>query len=142
MRQWKCRIKRTRLRVSFITVCVTLSLGIPGLFIYLFCFLGPRLRHMDVPRPGVGSELQLPAYATVTATPDPSCICNLRLSLHPGRILNPLREAGDRTRILMDTMRVFKPLSHNRNSLCNLFSETGLLGARFFSPTVLPNQLV
>ena len=40
------------------------------LFIYLFLvlFLGPHLRHMEVPRLGIESELQLPAYTTVTAT--------------------------------------------------------------------------
>ena len=44
------------------------------LFIYLFTylfiyvFLGLRPRHMEVPRLGVESELQLPAYATATAT--------------------------------------------------------------------------
>ena len=48
--------------------------------IYLFCFLGPHPQHMEVPRLGVKSELQLPAYATATATSDPSCICNLRHS--------------------------------------------------------------
>ena len=35
-----------------------------------FFFLGPYLQHMEVPRLGVKSELQLPAYTTVTATPD------------------------------------------------------------------------
>ena len=35
------------------------------LFIYLFiCFLGLHLRHMEVPRLGVESELQLPAYTS------------------------------------------------------------------------------
>ena len=36
----------------------------------LFFFLGPHLRHVDVPRLGVESELQLPAYTTATATLD------------------------------------------------------------------------
>ena len=40
-------------------------------------FLGPRLWHSEVPRLGVKSELQLPAYTTITATPDPSHICDL-----------------------------------------------------------------
>ena len=31
---------------------------------------------MEVPRLGVESELQLPAYTTVTAIRDPSCICD------------------------------------------------------------------
>ena len=40
------------------------------LFLFLFFFLGLHLRHMDVPRLGVESELQLPAYTTATATLD------------------------------------------------------------------------
>ena len=36
-----------------------------------FFFLGLHLKHMEVPRLGVESELQLPAYTTVTATQDP-----------------------------------------------------------------------
>ena len=31
-------------------------------FVFFFCFLGPQLWHMDVPRLEVESELQLPAY--------------------------------------------------------------------------------
>ena len=38
-----------------------------------FVFLGPHLRHMEVPRLGVESELQL--LATATAMPDQSHIC-------------------------------------------------------------------
>ena len=38
-------------------------------------FLGPHSQHMEVPRLGVESELQLPAYTTVTAMPDPSLVC-------------------------------------------------------------------
>ena len=75
------------------------------LFIYLFCFLGPNLWHMEVPRLGVESEL-LPAYAKVTATPDPSHVCNLHHSSQQCKILNPLRRAKDWTHILMDTSQV------------------------------------
>ena len=49
------------------------------LFIYLF-FLGLHLWHIEVPRLGVESALQLPPYTTTTATPDPSLICNLHCS--------------------------------------------------------------
>ena len=35
---------------------------------------------MDVPRLGVESELQLPAYTTASAAPDPSHICGLHHS--------------------------------------------------------------
>ena len=33
--------------------------------------------HMEVPRPEAESELQLLAYATAPAIPDPSCLCDL-----------------------------------------------------------------
>ena len=51
--------------------------------------------HMEVLRLGVESELQLPAYATAIATPDPSHICNLHHSSRQCQILNPLSEARD-----------------------------------------------
>ena len=57
---------------------------------------------MEVPRLGVKSELHLPAYITATATPDPSCACNLHQSSQQQWILNPLIEARDRTHVLMD----------------------------------------
>ena len=47
------------------TICPSLT--------YSFCFglfLGPHPQHMEVPRLGVKLELQLPAYATATATLD------------------------------------------------------------------------
>ena len=59
--------------------------------IYLF-LLGLNLWHMEVPKLRVELELQLPTYATDTATPDPSHICDLRRSLWQRRILNPLSE--------------------------------------------------
>ena len=62
--------------------------------------------HMKVPRLGVEAELQLPAYDTVTATPDPSCVCNLYHSSQQRRVLNPLSKARDRTQILMDTSEI------------------------------------
>ena len=62
---------------------------------------------MEVPRLGVESELQLPAYAYAYATQDLSHICDLHhSSLQQCQILNTLSEAGDRTCILMDTSRV------------------------------------
>ena len=54
---------------------------------------------MEVPRLGVKSELQLPAYAT--ATPDPSHICDLHHSSQQRPILNPLSKARDQTLNLM-----------------------------------------
>ena len=43
-------------------------------------FLGPHPQHVEGPRLGVRSELQLPAYTSATATLDPSCICDLHHS--------------------------------------------------------------
>ena len=74
---------------------------------FLFCLfvsLGPYPWHMDVPRQGVESKLQLQAYTTATATLDPGCIFDLRHRLQHGQILNSLREARDQTQILMNTM--------------------------------------
>ena len=70
------------------------------------CFLGPHLQHMEVPRLRVELEPQLLAYTTARVMPDPSRICNLHHSSRPCQILNPLSEARDQTRILMDTSRI------------------------------------
>ena len=52
---------------------------------------------MEVPRLGVGWELQLLVYptATATATPYSSHICSLHYSLQQSRILSPLSKARD-----------------------------------------------
>ena len=46
--------------------------------------------HIEVPRRGVELELQLLAYTTATATPDPSCICDLYHSSWQCQILKAL----------------------------------------------------
>ena len=45
-----------------------------------FVSLGPHPWHMEVPRLGVESELQLPADTTAAATREPNHICNLHHS--------------------------------------------------------------
>ena len=55
---------------------------------------------MEIPRLGVESELQLPAYTTATATGDPSRVCDLHHSSRQARSL--LSEVRDRTCILVD----------------------------------------
>ena len=79
------------------------------IFIYFFLsfvFLGPHLRHMEVPRIGVESELQLLVFATVTATWYLSHVCNLHHSSWQPRILNPLSKTRDQTRVLMDPSQI------------------------------------
>ena len=48
---------------------LTSSLPLP--YFFFFFFLGLHPQHMKGPRLGVESELQLPAYTTATAMPDP-----------------------------------------------------------------------
>ena len=55
---------------------------------------------MDVSRLGVESELQMLAYIMATAMLDLSLVCDLHHSLWQHRILNPLSEARDQTRVL------------------------------------------
>ena len=69
---------------------------------FFFVFLGLHLRHMDVPRLGVESKLQLQACTTATATQDPSRVCNLHHSSWQPWILKPLSEARDQTCVLVD----------------------------------------
>ena len=76
------------------------------LLIYLFCFLGLQVQHMEVPRLWIEPKLQLPTYTTASAMGDPSCDCEPRHSSRQCQILNPLSEARDQTHILMDPSRV------------------------------------
>ena len=73
---------------------------------FSFCFLGLHSQHMEVSRVRVQSELQLPAYTRATARRDPNCFCNLHHSSGQRQILNPLSEARDQARILMNPSRV------------------------------------
>ena len=61
---------------------------------------------MEVPRLGVELELQLLAYTTASAMPDLSCVWLLHHSSQQRWILNPLKEARDRTRNLMVPSRI------------------------------------
>ena len=85
------------------------------LFDGVLLFLELHPQHMEVPRKGVESEMQLPAYATATAMPDPSLICDLHLDLWQHQILNPLSK--DWTHILMDTSHILNLPSQNRKAI-------------------------
>ena len=75
-------------------------------FLFFFCFLRLHPWHMDVPRLGVESELQLPSIATATATLDLSHIFNQQHSSWRHWILNPPSESRDGTRILTVTSQI------------------------------------
>ena len=51
--------------------------------LFFLVFLGPHLRHMEVPKLGVDLELQPLAYATATAMQALSRICGLHHSSGP-----------------------------------------------------------
>ena len=61
---------------------------------------------MEVPRLGVKSELQLPAYTTATATQGLSHVCNLYYSSQGCQIPDPLSEVRDQIHILMDKSQI------------------------------------
>ena len=63
------------------------------LYLFTYCFLGPHLWHMKVPRSGVKSELHL-TCATATATPDLRHICDLCCSSRQHQILNHWGKPG------------------------------------------------
>ena len=73
---------------------------------FFFFFLVLPLQHMEAPRLGVKSELQLLAYITATATKDHSCVCNLHHSPRQCRMSNPLSKAREQTLIFMDTSQI------------------------------------
>ena len=98
------------------------------LFLFPFCFSGLHPRPMEVLRPGVESELQLPAYIIARASQDLSHICDLHHSSRQCWILNPLNEARDGNHVLMDA-----------NWVCNLMSHSGN-SSSFFSDRVLTNK--
>ena len=86
-----------------------------GMFIYLIIWLHLHLRHMEVPRLGVASELQLPTCATATM-PDPRGIYDLHWSLWQCWVLKPLSKARDQTCILTVLCQALNLLSHSGNS--------------------------
>ena len=97
---WRCSWPRDWTQARAVTLPNPKQLGHQGTpgFVFVFCFLGLHLWHMEVPRLGAESELHLLAYTTATAMRDSSCICSQQR-----QILKPLNEARDWTWILMDT---------------------------------------
>ena len=73
--------------------CETLNLFF--IFYYFFFFLGLHFWHMEVPRLGVQSELQLPATGIATAMQNLSRVCNLHHGSWQRLIFNPLSQARD-----------------------------------------------
>ena len=114
-------------------------------FFFFFFFLGLHPWHLEVPRLRVETELQLLAYTTATAMPDPCRVCSLHHSLWQFCILYPLREARDQTCLLMDTSCIYYQWAINGNSLCCLFTVCWGVVYPFpfkFGHLIFPNWLV
>ena len=73
---------------------------------FFFSFLGPHSRHVEVPRLGIESELQLLTHTTATAMWDLSHIWDLYHSSQQHPILKPLSKIRDQTCILKDTSKI------------------------------------
>ena len=103
-------------------------------FCFLFFLLGLHSSHIEVPRPGLKTEVQLPAYTTAIATQSPSCACHLHYSSRQCQIPDALNEARDQTRILIDTSRIhFRCAATGPPELkfdCNPFVSLNILKIR------------
>ena len=82
---------------------------------------------MEVPRLGGQSELQLPAYETAAAMQDPSRVCNLHHNSQQYLIPDPLSEARDQTRALMDTSRIHFRCATTGTPFCLIFKHRYIL---------------
>ena len=81
---------------------------VPPFFFLFFVFCFFRAAFMayggSQARGHIGAAV--PAYATDATTRDPSHVCNLYRTSWQCQILNPLNEARNQTRVLMDASRV------------------------------------
>ena len=78
---------------------------------------------MEIPKLGIESELQLPAYATATAIAmqDPCHIYDLHHSSQQLWIPDQVSKARDRTCILIDTSQIHFCCATMGIHICNFF---------------------
>lgn len=129
--------KRPKAQVRFVLhICILC--GFLFFCLFVFCFLRSHLQHMEVPRLGVESELQLPqpqqlgiqaasltyttAHVTLLLAPALWAFFHLLKGATLPHVLNPLSKARDQTLNLMNNSWVCNLLNHSRNSLYSLFS--------------------
>ena len=92
-------------------------------YLFIFGFLGPHLWHMEVPRLGVESKLQLPSNITATAKPDLSLVWDLHHSSQQRQILNPLSEARDGIHNLIVPSQIRFPWATMGTPSCSVLSR-------------------
>ena len=119
------------LNLSLYAFCLCLSCSLCDVLVFLFLsfcyFCGPLQRHMEVPRLGVQSEREPPAYTTATATQDPSRICKLHHSSWQCQVINPLSGSRDQT--------------HNPMVLSQIPFHCAMMGTHFTLKTHNPELL-
>ena len=86
------------------------------LFICLLPFLGLHLQHIEVPRLGVKSELQLLTYTMARATRDTSCVCDLHHSSRNVRYLTYWVRPGIESASSWILIGFVTRWAHHRNS--------------------------
>ena len=111
--------KKKKFNAIFIFVSLYVTCLFPLIKIFLIIdfekfFKNFSFYDTEVPRSEIESEVQLPAYATATATPDLSCICDLCHSLWQRRVLN-LQRPGIEPTSSPTLCWVLNSLSHNGN---------------------------
>ena len=94
--------------------------------LFFLVLLGPHSGHLEIPKLGFASELQLLPYATATAMQDASHICDLHHRSWSCWILNPLIRARDWTCNLMGSSRD-----------CYHWATTGILNRVFLTEVCL-----
>ena len=94
------------MNVSPFAMCPEDNLQRLYFLLFVFLFLGLHLQHMEVPRLGVESELQLLAYTTAIATWNLSSIQDPHWSSRQCWIPDPLNEGRDRTLFFRDTSQI------------------------------------
>ena len=94
--------------------------------VFFFCFLGLHPWHMEVSRLGVESELELPDYATATASQDLSCVCDLHHNSQQSQIPYPLREVRYRTHILLGTSQICIRCTAKGTPKANYFDSSSI----------------
>ena len=93
-----------------VCVCVCIHVQISPFSYFIFSSFWLHPQHMEVPRPGTESELQLQPMPPLP---------------------NPLSEARNQTCILMDNNWALNPLSHNGNS--SFFFLNGRIISYYYS---------
>ena len=119
---------------SWLTVCTLLVImkGISFVFLPIcvcvcVCVLGLHSWHMEFPRLGLESELQLPSCTRATATQGLRLVCDLQHSSGQHCIPNPLSKARDRTFLLTDS-----------SWICFCCATTGTPPNTFSKPYYIP----